>query len=108
MIIEDKLLNIMDLSHSENSLKLVREIVENTKNDIEYVIDKLPSLKDKLNHVKGYITASSNRSNIKITFDKNAVSEEIKNEFFEICDKWTDKYKIETEIDVEKLVIYIL
>ena len=105
----EKLLVLMDICESNDGARkeLTNIINEMENEDMDYLYKRLISLKEKLQHVKGYITIANNHNKIKIAFDKDSVSEEIENEFFDICDAWSKKYKIEVVTNYEDKSLYI-
>jgi len=103
----ENVLNLIDLPKTEQTKGILSKILSQMENQVDYLLSKLEVLVNHLKHVKGYISISSSTDSLKITYDKESVSKEISKEFWEICDKWVDKYKIKTEYDFEKEVIYL-
>lgn len=100
-------LNDIEYQVNENNMKIVETILLSGKNDMLYVWDKIPALKEKLSHIKGYIAMSNTNGKFKVKYDRESVSEEISKEFYDIVSTWKDKYKISMDFDYEKEVFYI-
>lgn len=105
---KEQILRDFDYNVNKQNIDLIEKIFANKKNDIKYVFEKIPTLKDKIAHVKGYVALSSSKNTVKITFDNKNVSESISKEFYDIVVKWQEKYKIILSYDYEKEVFYVI
>jgi len=103
---EEQLLNIMNIQKNKNSVDLVSTIISKMKTDIDYLIPKLITLKDKLQHIKGYITIANTNNKIKIAYSKD-ISKDIIREFHFICENWSKKYKIDLEYNISNDYLYL-
>lgn len=106
-IIIESILNDLEYNKTEQNNNLVLLTINNTKQDIYQIWDKIPSLLLKLKHVKGYISVSNSLNKFKISIDNN-VSNEVNKEFIDIVRKWSNKYNIDLEYDFNKDNFYII
>ena len=72
-----------------------------------YVWSKIPALIDKITKLKGYLAISNNQTKIKISIDENSVSDEVMNDFYNIVNIWSKKYKIGLDFDPKKESFYL-
>jgi hypothetical protein len=103
----EKVLRDINYPISDSNKIFINSVLANSTQDIKYIWTKIPSLLEKLKHVKGYVGVSNNDNKIKISFDKDSVSEEIAMEFFNIVNNWANKYKISLFFDYDKESFYI-
>jgi len=102
----EALLSQLGYSKTENSLKQMEQIIDNTKRFNKFS-KHLLSLHDNLAHTKGFIAMSNSQKNLKIKGSED-LSSEISNEFTKIVEDWADKYKVEIEKVENKPTYYII
>ena len=68
---------------------------------------KIPALIDKITKLKGYLAISNNQTKVKISIDKNSVSDDVMSDFYNIVNTWSKKYKIGLDFDPKKESFYI-
>ena len=106
LLLKEQLLNIMDIQENQKTLDSIQFVASNTNQDISKITKKLSILNPKLEHVKGFISISNSSNKIKIDY-KHSISKEIQQEFYQICENWARKYKINTQYNPEKDKFYV-
>ncbi|NOZ90353.1 MAG: hypothetical protein GXO60_03600 [Epsilonproteobacteria bacterium] len=100
------LLSQLGYSKTENSLKQMENIINNTEN-FEKFSNHILSLHDNLAPLKGFVAMSNSQDNLKIKGSQD-ISEEITEEFQEKVENWAKKYKVRVQKVSNKPTYYIL
>jgi len=90
----ESILGDINYQKTDMNILIVDKLIKESFNDIKYVWDKIPSLIQKLEHLKGFVGISSSQNLFKISFDKSSLSESAIKDFILITEKWSSKYKI--------------
>ncbi|WP_024789895.1 MULTISPECIES: hypothetical protein [unclassified Lebetimonas] len=93
---------LKQLGYSENNIKELEKIKENTPN-FKKIKNHLVSLNDKLKYLNGFIAFSNSVPHLKIKIENSG---ELLNEAKEIIEKWAKKYNVILE-EVKENVFYI-
>jgi len=96
----------LEIGKTEASLKQIEKNIKNTKN-FDSFSKHIISLNDKLKHMHAYVALSNKESYFKIKCE-DAESEEIKQEFLEEIEHWSNKYNVELKQFENKNVFYII
>ena len=91
---------------SEQSIEQMKKAIANTKG-FENFSKHILSLQDELAHLKGVVALSSSKDVFKIKGSEDT-SKEIQNEFEELVNHWSTKYKVTIEQVGKKPTYYIL
>lgn len=101
------ILKDINYNYSEANIKLLKDILSKSQNNIEYVWSKMNTLIKKISHLKGFLGISNSELLIKISFDSDNVSQEFKDEFYDIVNAWSKKYKVILSYNYEKETFYL-
>ncbi|MGB5866655.1 MAG: hypothetical protein WBG69_02165 [Arcobacteraceae bacterium] len=96
----------LEIGKTEASLKQIEKNIANTK-EFDSFSKHIISLNDKLKHMNAYIGLSNKESYFKIKCE-DTDSEEIKKEFLEEIEHWSDKYNVELQQFENKNIYYII
>ncbi len=102
----EALLIQLGYSTTEQSIEQMKKAIENT-NGFENFSKHLLSLHDELAHLKGVVALSNSKDVFKIKGSVDT-SEEIQQEFTELVQHWSTKYKVQIEKVPNKPTFYIL
>jgi hypothetical protein len=101
------ILRDINYNNNQKNRNLIKNLILERTNNIHYIWSKIPNLLNKISHTKGFLGLSNSKQMIKISFDKDNVSKEIKEEFHNIVDNWSKKYNISLAYDFKKETYYI-
>ncbi len=102
----EALLTQLGYAQSEKSVEQIKKTIANTKG-FENFSKHILALHDELAHIKGVVALSNSKDVFKIK-GSDDTSKEIQEEFSELVQHWSEKYKIETERVANKPTYYIL
>jgi len=102
----EALLNQLGYPDTPKTVEQMRRVIDNTANFYKFSRHLL-SLHDSLAPLKGYISISNSKDNLKIKCSGN-VSEDIEEEFKNRVEKWAQRYKVDIKRLEDKLTYYII
>ena len=102
----EALLTQLGYTHTEQALKQMNDIIENTK-DFNRFSQHLPSFNDALAVEKGFIAMSNSENHLKIKCDADINADNL-SAFKELVHHWADKYKLELKKVDNKNTYYII
>ena len=102
----EALLTQLGYSRTEQTLKQMNSIIENTK-DFNKFSQHLPSFNDALAVEKGFIAMSNSEDYLKIKCDEDSNADNL-SAFKELVQHWADKYKLELKKVDKKNTYYII
>lgn len=99
-------LSQLGYSKTEQSLEQIRKIIQNTKG-FERFSKHILALHDQLARIKGFVALSNSHDVFKIKGSED-VSREIQEEFTNLINNWSTKYKVELQKVANKSTYYII
>ncbi|MBU1669306.1 hypothetical protein KKC13_12925 [bacterium] len=102
----EALLSQLGYTQTEQSLEQMKKTIQNTEG-FENFSKHILALHDQLAHIKGFIALSNSQNVFKIKCSED-VSEEIKEEFKNLVENWSTKYKVELQKVANKPTYYII
>ena len=102
----EALLKQLGYSATEKSIQQIKRAIANTKG-FENFSKHILSLHDELAHLKGVVALSNSKDVFKIK-GSDSTSKEIQDEFSELVNHWSKKYKVELEKVANKPTYYII
>ena len=102
----EALLAQLGYTKSEQTLKQINDIIDNTKNFNKFS-QHIPSFNDALAVEKGFIAMSNSEDHLKIKCDEDIGADNL-SAFTELVKHWADKYKLELKQVDNKNTYYII
>jgi len=102
----EALLVQLGYNKTEQTLKQINDIIENTKN-FEKFSQHIPSFNDALAVDKGYIAMSNSQNYLKIKCNEDISAENL-SAFSTLVKHWVEKYKLELKQVENKNTYYII
>jgi hypothetical protein len=102
----EALLAQLGYSKTEKSIKQMENIINNT-NGFDHFSKHILALHDQLAHLKGFVALSNSKDVFKIKRSEE-VSKEIQDEFSNVVENWSSKYKVQIEKVQNKPTYYII
>ena len=99
-------LSQLGYSKTEQSLEQITKIIQNTKG-FENFSKHILALHDQLARIKGFVALSNSQDVFKIKGSED-VSREIQEEFTNLINNWSTKYKVELQKVANKSTYYII
>lgn len=102
----EALLSQLGYSKTTHSIKQMENIINNT-NGFDNFSKHILALHDQLAHLKGFVALSNSKDVFKIKRSEE-VSKEIQDEFSNLVENWSSKYKVAIEKVQNKPTYYII
>ena len=102
----EALLAQLGYTKSEQTLKQINEIIENTEG-FDQFSQHIPSINDALAVEKGFIAMSNSENYLKIKCDEDINADNL-SAFSDLVNHWADKYKLELKQVENKNTYYII
>jgi len=102
----EALLAQLGYTKSEQTLKQINEIIENTEG-FDQFSQHIPSFNDALAVEKGFIAMSNSENYLKIKCDEDINADNL-SAFSDLVKHWADKYKLELKQVENKNTYYII
>jgi hypothetical protein len=102
----EALLAQLGYSKTEQTLKQINDIIENTRNFNKFS-QHIPSFNDALAVDKGFIAMSNSKNYLKIKCNADISADNLK-AFSDLVNHWKDKYKLELKQVENKNTYYII
>lgn len=102
----EALLVQLGYTQTEQTLKQMNDIIENTKN-FDKFSQHIPSFNDALAVEKGFIAMSNSKNNLKIKCNEDISADNLSG-FTALVHRWADKYKLELQQVENKNTYYII
>ena len=102
----DALLAQLGYSKTEQTLKQINDIIENTHN-FQNFSQHLPSFNDALAVEKGFLAMSNSENYLKIKCDADSSADNL-SAFTILVQHWADKYKLDLRQVTDKNTYYII
>jgi len=102
----EALLAQLGYSNTEQLLKQMKNIIENTK-DFDKFSQHIPSFNDALAVEKGFIAMSNSEDYLKIKCNEDINADNL-TAFTELVQQWSDKYNLELKKVKSKNTYYII